>query len=233
MQKNKDTFTTEGRVMDDSTQLRIVKSQSGHNNLIVNGVEMHSRFNPVQEAYEQATELSDKLKSSRRVLILGIGLGYHIQQIEFKMREFHSVPEIVVIEPNEQVAVCAQQSHIIPQKFVRVLYGQKIENYYRDSRFVQFLQNKPLIIPHKPTLDLEQDFFKRFLKYEASKKIKEVLPVLDQRLQGFFTEVNHEITLYQFLEDIEQQDTFSQDNFKLLAFKKLLDSFNREVSHGK
>ena len=235
MQKEKDIHLQlpKERVMDDSAQLRIVKSQSGHTNLLVQGVEMHSRFNPVQEAYDQAVELSDKLKTSHQVLILGIGLGYHVQQIEFKMREFHTAPEIVVIEPNEKVALCAQNSHIIPQKFVRVLCGDQVENYYRDSRFVNFLQSKPLIIPHRPTLDLEQSFFKKFLKYEASKKLKEVTPVLDTRLVDIFQDSNKEITLYQFLEDLEQAPHLTSTHMQLLAFKEMLNSFNNEVIHGK
>jgi hypothetical protein len=235
MQKEKDIHLQlpKERVMDDSTQIRIVKSQSGHANLFVRGVEMHSRFNPVQEAYEQAVELRDKLKKSRQVLILGIGLGYHVQQIEFKMREFHQTPEIVVIEPNEEVALYAQNSHIIPQKFVRVLCGDQVENYYRDRRFVNFLQNKPLIIPHRPTLDLEQSFFKKFLKYEASKKLSKVISVLDTRLVDIFQDSNKEITLYQFLEDLKQSPHLTNTHMQFLAFKKILDSFDNEVTHGK
>ena len=40
---------------------------------------------------------------------------------------------------------------------------------------------------------------------EASKKLKEVLPVLETRLKPIFNNINQEITLYQFLEDLEQE----------------------------
>jgi hypothetical protein len=209
--------------MEDSKKLSIIKSNSGHDVLIINGIEMHSRFNPIQEAYEQAVKQSCQLEESSRILILGLGLGYHVQQIEFKMREFHQTPEIFVIEPNRDVAKLALNSHIIPQNHTTVFSGKNIERYYQNKKFIDFLSKKPTIITHQASLDLESTFFKKFLSYTAPSYMAVVNNVLDEDVQKLLKGFNERATFTQCLDDITKQELASQDNFKVLAFRELFN----------
>lgn len=215
--------------MDDSRNPFIVKAQSGHDILLLGDVEMHSRFNPVQEAYEQVMSIEDKLEKHSRVLVLGSGLGYHIQQLEFKMRSFHKEPEIFVVEPNEEVAILAKQSHIIPQKHVTIFSGNELEGYYQCTEFVEFLNDKPLIVPHRATLNLENSFFKKFLSYKASNQIFKIHNIIDPEIQILFDDANSSSTLNQFLDDINNKESLTTDDFKLLAFRNLCDSLLSEA----
>ena len=76
--------------MDDFYQKKVTikKSNSGHNIVTVGNTELHSSFNPVKEAYDLTQKYQDKLKIKNKILILGLGAGYHIQQLDFKIREF-------------------------------------------------------------------------------------------------------------------------------------------------
>lgn len=215
--------------MDDSRNPFIVKAQSGHDILLIGDIEMHSRFNPVQEAYEQTMNIEDKLEKHSRILVLGSGLGYHIQQLEFKMRAFHKDPQIFVVEPNEEVANLAKQSHIIPQKHVTIFSGRDLDSYYQCTEFVEFLNDRPLIVPHKPTLNLENDFFKKFLSYKASNKIFKIHNIISPEIRHMFDDADSSATLNQFLDDINNKESLTIDDFKLLAFRDLCDSLLTEA----
>ncbi len=218
--------------MEDSKRLSIVKSNSGHDILLIDQVEMHSKFNPIQEAYDLALSLSDKLKSNPNILVLGLALGYHIQQLDFKMREYHKNPNIFIVEPNEEVVHLAQKSHIIPNNHITIFSGRDIEKYYQHALFVEFLNQKPLIVPHKPTINLEADFFKRFLAYKASNKINKIMPILNKELQEVFRHFPQHYTLANCLDEIYQQEELGRVDMQLLAFRELYNQFAQQgVAH--
>lgn len=214
--------------MEDSKKLSIIKSNSGHDIIVINGIEMHSRFNPIQEAYEFALKHTHQIQDNPNILILGLGLGYHVQQIEFKMREFHSKPQIFVVEPNRDVAKVAINSHIIPQNHTTIFSGKDIERYYQNKKFIDFLTKKPTIITHQPSLDLESNFFKRFLSYSASNYVGAIRNLLDSEIKHHFDRFNPNATLTQCLDDIEEKPFLKQDDCKILAFREL---FNQIKEH--
>ncbi len=210
--------------MDDSKKLAILKAQSGHDILVIDNIEMHSKFNPVQEAYDQCLALRDKIKKQDHILILGIGLGYHIQQLEFKMREFHKNPVIYVVEPNEEVVKLAMKYHIVPQGNVKIFSGRSIDTYYQDQQFIDFLNDKPLIVPHNPSLNLEYTFFKKFLSHKSSRKLSDITKVLHPEIKPLFHRQSQHTTLNQFINDLGKKENLVQDDFKLLAFGELCNS---------
>lgn len=209
--------------MEDSKKLTVTKSNSGHDILVINGIEMHSRFNPIQEAYEYALKHGHQLRDNENILMLGLGLGYHVQQIEFKMREFHNSPQIFVVEPSRDVAKLAINSHIVPQNHTTVFSGKNIERYYQNKKFIDFLSKKPIILTHQPSLDLESHFFKKFLSYTAPSYIGAMRNILDEDVTGFFDHFNPNATFTQCLDDMDNQQITSQDDFKILAFRELFN----------
>lgn len=60
-------------------------SKSGHPNVLVqqDGVSkaMYSRYNPLNEAERWANQLPDHVQEAKHILIFGLGLGYHLEQL--------------------------------------------------------------------------------------------------------------------------------------------------------
>ncbi|MBW2090689.1 MAG: hypothetical protein JRI34_01005 [Deltaproteobacteria bacterium] len=78
----------------DAAQLK--KAKSGDWTLIMNGISMHSRFDPVSEGERLANSPIVGLAQTNglRLAVFGLGLGYHVRALAKKLNE------IWVIEPN-------------------------------------------------------------------------------------------------------------------------------------
>ena len=61
--------------------LEIKFSKTGLPIPLVNGTHLHSNYNPEREAEGFVTQNDDIISKSSRVLLFGLGFGYHIHQL--------------------------------------------------------------------------------------------------------------------------------------------------------
>lgn len=155
---------------------------------VVNGVHLHSIYNPEKEAEIFVEKNLNIINEKNQLLILGLGFGHHLQQI-FKYIENNKViKEIIIIEPNQEVFRDYLKLNFYPQNKVTdgakthmnltantsIFSGYEIEELYSDFPFIQFLAKRPGVLSHPVSLTLYQDYFKKFLSYKAPSDIQSI-----------------------------------------------------------
>lgn len=143
---------------------------------VVNGVHLHSIYNPFKEAEALVASQIENLKVKNEVLVMGLGFSYHINSIIEKLSFFHGNNfKIIVIEPNVQVYNDCIANDLLNKKNVLVYSGFSSNELYKDLDFVHFLLKKPTIIAHPASFNLYQNYFKDILTFEAPKSIGSIL----------------------------------------------------------
>ena len=92
-----------GRSMEQDTKVtnyEIKRSKNGFDIPVINGVHLHSAYNPQKEATHFYEKYKDQINANSPILILGLGFGYHIEAL-FEYLENKQKPEnIWVLEPS-------------------------------------------------------------------------------------------------------------------------------------
>ena len=167
---------------------------------VVNGVHLHSIYNPFKEAQALVEKYADQLTHKNEVLILGLGFAYHVNEIINYMTRVHGDNfRIVIVEPNAQIYHDCLNLDLQNKKNVLVYSGFLPQELYSDIDLIHFLLRKPAVIAHPPSFNLYQDYFKEVLTFEAPKKI--------EAIQEYLT--SNEVKRY--LAELEAHETF--DNF--------------------
>ncbi len=191
---------------------------------IVNGVHLHSIYNPTKEAETLLSIYSEQLKNKNEVLILGLGFAYHVNAIVEKLTELHGEDfKIVVIEPNAQVYQECINLGLLDEKKVTVYQALGPEEIYRDLDFIHFLLRKPATIAHPPSFNLYQQYFKTILTFNAPKDIGSILNFvkteeIKKYLRNFDSQEDLENILYQ---SIPRKPTLSENDFLAMALVEM------------
>jgi hypothetical protein len=172
---------------------------------VVNGVHLHSIYNPFKEAETLIDNQIEILKNKNEVLVLGLGFAYHVNYIIEKLTEYHGNNfKIVVIEPSLQVHQDCLEFGLLNKKNVLIYSSFTSSELYSDIELVNFLLRKPAMIAHPPSFNLYQYYFKTFLTFEAPVQIEEIIKsteVLEVKkyLQSFDGHMSFEDAVYQGL----------------------------------
>jgi hypothetical protein len=137
---------------------------------VVNGVHLHSSYDPSKEAMSFVERHAETLQKKNEVLILGLGFGYHVNEIARILKEIHGKKfSIVVIEPNNEIYKDCIKEGLLNTDNVTIYTGAVAKDFYNHGELTQFLLRKPAVIAHPSSFNLYQAFFKSFLSYEAPK----------------------------------------------------------------
>lgn len=182
---------------------------------VVNGVHLHSIYNPFKEAETLISSNLDALTNKNEVLILGLGFGYHVNYAIEKLTEIHgSNFKIIVIEPNLQVHQDCLNLDLLNKKNVLVYSGFTAQELYSDLDLIHFLLRKPAMIAHPASFNLYQLYFKTFLTFEAPTKLSEIVN---------FTEVSE---VKKYLNNFEPNNTFEEAFYAQLPKKEQFNSMD-------
>jgi hypothetical protein len=196
--------------------LEIVYAKNGQAVPQIGNTVLHSMYDPTLEAKRFVTSYETQLMNNNKFLIFGIGFAYHINEIIqfFEHKQIFKF-EIVVIEPNVELAKKAT-ALIKPTKgHITVYKGQNLESYYSNMELLNFLVQKPTILTHLASLNANEDFFKSFMKFKASKTLKSIIKsTQDKELKVYLENFNDNYTL----KDISRQiaETTITNNFDYL-----------------
>jgi hypothetical protein len=133
---------------------------------IVNDVPVHSLLNPVREAEVFATNFMSQLSTNPNVLILGLGFGYHVEEIERLLNLKHKVYQISVIEGISDLALsCQSYRHLNPK--ISVFSNPNPEDIFFNQEFCEFLLKKPTLVMHPVLYKLNETYYRKILSRRA------------------------------------------------------------------
>ncbi len=206
-------------------QLYVKYSKSEQPIPVINGVHLHSIYNPEREASGFVTNQVENLKASKSILIFGLGFGYHITQIEEKMKAFHPMGyKIFVIEPNLEIV--EKWKELNPTSFsdhVTVVSHRTIKDFYKDTALVDFMSSRPAVIPHPASFQLNMAFFKDFMSYCYPKEIDESAFFVEaETFRNYLTSENRNETTEDFFERVRGKSFLQSYDFLSLALAELV-----------
>ncbi len=203
----------------------IKKSKTNHDIPVVNGVHLHSMYDPLKEAKDLICHYEEKLKNNPRAVVLGMGLCYHIKILKKILEKNHGVKgQIIVIDPNEYIFNDYLKSNKIEN--VSYLITDRINNIYSDKNFINFLVESPIIIKHSASFNLYHDFYKSFLSYKAPIFIHEYLDnIEDKSLKNHIQDTlsdDKKNTFHQYIETLRKSTrNFKKYDYMLIALYEM------------
>ncbi len=177
----------------------IKHSKSGVPIPVVNNIHLHSVYDPETEAKSFIESNKNIYEKKQNILVLGLGFGYHIQELYLKLTELYQENfEIVVIEPLEEVYTEYYRSTRIRMKNTTYFTKKRTQDLYSNQEFIQFLMKKPGILAHPASFNLHIDYFKSILSYEASSRLTDIASLCkDGNLKSYLLSKKDFLTLDQ------------------------------------
>ena len=86
-----------------NNQYEFKTSRNGLKVPVIKGIHLHSIYNPIKEAEAFAQGYEDTIKAKNKILILGLGFGYHIEEVAKLLNQYHEKYEVIVLEPNSKL----------------------------------------------------------------------------------------------------------------------------------
>ena len=198
---------------------------------VVNGVHLHSSYDPSKEAATFVERHLETLQTKNEVLILGLGFAYHVNEIARILGQKHGKNfSIVVIEPNNETYQDCIKEGLLNIENVTVYTGMVAKEYYNHHNLTQFLLKRPAVIAHPSSFNLYQTFYKSFLAYEAPKAIGNMNTVITPPpIQDYLANFSTEGTLDQVAEATFHKNAKLKDlDFLLLALRAMTSKLDKD-----
>lgn len=142
--------------------LELQDSKAGPPTVRADGVYLHSRYNPVEEAARFID--SANLEPERPVLVVGLGLGYHVAEL---LRRGY---EVAVAEPGEGVAGLAYEGPAADLDFLFGVGG--VGEFSSSAAFVELCKKLPQILVHPPTARLHPAYIEEVEQAVGAAQLK-------------------------------------------------------------
>ena len=206
-------------------QYQLVKSKSGLTVPLIDEVYLHSMYSPAKEAEGFAKLHAETLARKKNVIILGLGFGYHIEEVAKILNQNHEDYRIIVIERNEELFNDFNEKRKFEDKRILPILTTDPEYLFLRDDFIEFLLTSPAIIKHDTSFMLNQKFYTDFLQYKASTSISQ-LRRFSQHLDQFVSEAQEldpNLEMADYTAQIKRNKTFTRQDYLTLAFEELLN----------
>lgn len=210
--------------MPNITSYEVKTSRTDQKVPVVNGVHLHSIYNPFKEAEGLVEAQLDSLKNKNEVLILGLGFAYHVNAIIEKLASLYGDDfKVIVIEPNSQIYIDCRAFDLLNNKNVLVYDGFESKELYRDLDLIHFLLRKPAVIAHPASFNLYQNYFKAFLTFEAPKAISGIKTyVSSAEVVNYLSSFDADLSLEEvFYNHIPKKKMLDQTDFLAMALVEM------------
>jgi hypothetical protein len=204
---------------------KVKSSKSGHFIPVVNGVHLHSAYDPIKEAKSMVEKNYVNFKENKNVLVFGLGFEYHIDEIisfyeSEKIKDF----KIVVIEPNNRVIDEILKRKGKKKPNIEIHNHSDPSQIFTNDSFTKFLAKKPVIFAHPPSFNLYRSYFETLLKYKAPNDLETFTKSLkDKEIKEYFLQNKEEKDLDSFLNKAQKEkETLNESEFLLMAFFSLI-----------
>lgn len=182
---------------------------------VINGVHLHSIYNPEREAEGFINGAEEQLKKGNKVLIFGLGLGYHLAKLEERMKSLYQNDyQVFVIEPNRELySKWKDLRPCILSPNTKIVCKEDVKSYYQDKELVEFLSERPTIVPHPASFQLNEKFFKTFMTFHYPTSLRESMTFIESD------------SLKQYLENEELEQT-TEELFSRVSTKSFVQGYD-------
>jgi hypothetical protein len=215
---------------------QIVESKSGHKIPKINNIHLHSTYDPRYEAERFILENEDLLKNNNKVLLLGLGFAYHAQYLVTFLKTLNQENyQILIIEPNLKIVTDCESLGLLPAGNISIFSGIEPNDLFQNEEFLEFLLEKPAILPHPASFNLNSTYFKNFLAYRSDKSLEAVISQIRSReIKNYLEQFPKEATIDFILnEEISKNDILESplDYFFLLLKNIKERELGRDAKH--
>ncbi len=169
------------------TKYELKESRNGDIIPVIDGVHLHSIYDPQKEALSFVDNNMSSIKSNTNFIVLGLGFGYHIQALINQLDSMNTRNySIIVIEENTQLTHDFKQSKEFSSSKVSIFNPQTINSLFEDFNFVSFLKTKPSILKHNLSYEINESFYKDILTYKAPNTFDKYKHLLTEEAQDLY-----------------------------------------------
>lgn len=202
-------------------EIDVITSRSGHLVPKVDGYQIHSIYNPIKEASQFVENQMNKIQGQNRFLIFGGGYAYHVNALaEYLESQNGTDYSIFVVEPNDELRqYCVQNNPY--SKNVHYVEETNPNLAFTNTDFVKFLVQKPVLLTHQASFNLNKAFFESFLTYKSSRNVKDLYSLITSNdfkkaLEGFDNITLDEVELM-----TKQRSDYSYEGLLIQAFSSV------------
>lgn len=206
------------------SNFEISKSKTDHYVPIIDGIHLHSSYDPIKEAKEFINDYHDSLKINNKVLVLGLGFGYHITETIHQLKKSHFSYEIHVIEPNQELFNSFTDLNFIDDKNLTIICSHLIEKIYSDKELLYFLSSGPTVIAHPVSMNINSQFYNDFMDFSQKDDLESLINLTtDEDLKEYLESYNDKsIKFDDLLEMIKLKSNMNKNDILF----KILDQIN-------
>ena len=213
-------------------QYELQTSRNGLPVPVINGIYLHSIYNPVKEAQAFIQNFTQALQVKNTVLILGLGFGYHIDEAVKVLEAHHKNFNIFVLEPNKDLVSDYFEKNEVVDERIKIVTKADSSELFNSWEFVQFLMKKPCIIKHDASFTLEKEYYTNFLAHQASKRTSDFTELLYPKAANRLNESTERLAQTHQTETVGDlitgiKDTgrlASKSDYFLMAFNEIVNS---------
>lgn len=204
--------------------------KNNHNNQIIPYIDstpLHSENDPIGEAKKFILHYNDKIKNNNTFVILGLGHGYHVNQLSKNLQSFSNNYKILVIEPHNELVQRYREHNDGKDPRVKILSQRNMDKLYRSRTLIRTLTQKPAILVHRASLDCNEKYFREFLSFQASSDITDYVNELPIEIQNYLQNQSA-ANLSELLSQNKQQQFLSnQEDYFFFALNHILSNENQ------
>lgn len=215
---------------------QIIESKSGHKIPKVNNIHLHSTYDPRYEAERFILENEDLLKNNNKVLLLGLGFAYHAQYLVSYLKNLHQENyQILIVEPNLKIVTDCESLGLLPAGNISIFSGMDPVDMFQNEEFLEFLIEKPVILPHPASFNLNSSYFKNLLAFRSNKSLENIISqIRSPEIKDYLDQFPKECTMdFLINEKITTKETLDHplDYFFLLLKNIKEGELNRDAKH--
>jgi len=171
LKKNNPDLAKKAESTEIPGNIRINRSKSGFPVLKLDGLHLNSPYDPIKEAKNWISRHSCEIEDGEPVVLLGLGLGYHLLEL-LK----HTERKVFVVEPNMEIFRAAIEYVNMGSCLSRVKFfiNKDIDKLYEEIpfKYLKYREKYNInILKHTPSLKSNNEYFDSFLKrFEALKR---------------------------------------------------------------
>lgn len=197
---------------------------------VINHVHLHSIYNPEREAEGFISANEAVFARSSKVLVFGLGFGYHLTKLEQRLKTLYPDKyQIFVVEPNLDLYEkwkSMRPTMLSPR--VKVVCHQSVKEFYKDLELVEFMSEKPAILPHQASFQLNENFYRTFMSYHYPSTIVESLNfVQSEDFREYLQLKDTSLTTDEFFKEVKGKTFLQGYDFLTMALSEMVGSENQ------
>ena len=216
---------TKDMAMNNSCEVEVKYSKTEQPIPVINGVHLHSIYNPEREAEGFISGNQKAIENSKSFLIFGLGFGYHISKLEKLIRSQKGDNfKIYVIEPNNLLVEKWRELKETSFSDNVVLFNyQDVKDFFKDLKLIQFMSDKPAVLIHNASFQLNESFYKQFMSFHYPTGVEDSSTFIENEdLRAYLLSEGTNETTEEFFLRIKNKSFIKGNDYLALALSEMV-----------